>query len=141
MKMRIVAIGRPRSRDVRALVDLYFGRIEHYCRIEITFAKDEKDAMVKIGGRSYLIILDEKGAQMSSLEFSKLVEGHLLKGTKDVTFLVGGQNGHGEPARKRANKVISMSRMTLPHELALVFLLEQIYRGFSIMRGEPYHRE
>jgi 23S rRNA (pseudouridine1915-N3)-methyltransferase len=88
------------------------------------------------GGNSHVVALDERGENPTSREFSTLVTSH-----GSLVFLIGGPDGLGEAARRRADHVLSLSRLTFPHELARVLLLEQVYRGLSIARGGKYHRD
>lgn len=77
---------------------------------------------------------------MSSLELSKFLGNHQMRGTKRIVFFVGGPEGHGEQLRERARLVMGLSKMTFPHEFTQVILVEQLYRAFTILKGEPYHK-
>lgn len=87
------------------------------------------------------VLLDERGAQRRSLALADWIKHHELHGTKRICLMIGGANGHCEELRAAATESWALSSMTLQHELALVVLLEQLYRAYSIIRGEPYHRE
>ncbi len=84
-------------------------------------------------------LLDERGKEHDSLSFARRVAAW-VEGAKDVTLVVGGSDGHGEAIRARAQETLTLSRLTLPHRLARVVLVEQLYRAFTILRGEPYHK-
>ena len=141
MKIVVLAIGKPKSRPIRELVEDYSGRISHYLKFNLVSCRDDKQALVKIEGQDFLVILDERGAQKTSTELAALISKHQMQGTKRVVFFIGGQDGVGSGIRKRANLVLGLSNMTFPHELVQVILTEQIYRALTILKGEPYHRQ
>jgi 23S rRNA (pseudouridine1915-N3)-methyltransferase len=87
------------------------------------------------------LVLDERGERLTSRQFARLIEELELGGVRRAAFLVGGSDGHSEEVRAKADRVLSLSSLTLQHELALVVLLEQLYRGYAILRGLPYHRD
>jgi len=97
--------------------------------------------MLTAGEKSLCVALDERGKQMRSMGFSHWIKTQELSGTKRVAIMIGGANGLSEKLRKSVQECWSLSAFTLQHELALVVLLEQIYRAHTILRGEPYHRE
>ncbi len=141
MKLKIITIGKIKSHAMAELAQDYFGRLSHYFPSETISVKDEGKALQNIEGADILIVLDERGKQKSSVELSGFISEHSMRATKNLIFFIGGQDGVGAEVKKRANLVLSLSKMTLPHELAQVVLLEQLYRACSILRGEPYHRE
>lgn len=141
MKMLVTSIGKPKSLPIRGLADEYAERISHYLSFEIVAHANERQALLKIGKSDYLIVLDEHGKELSSRELAKFISGHQMRSTKRLVFLVGGPDGTGPEIKSRADILISLSRMTLPHELAQVVLLEQLYRACTINKGEPYHRD
>lgn len=89
---------------------------------------------------AHIIVLDERGSTMSSRELARQISQHMVGGTRNLTFLVGGHLGLPDSILKRSQQILSLSRLTLPHELARVFLLEQIYRSICIIKRLPYHR-
>ena len=89
--------------------------------------------------RPFVVLLDSRGRQFTSEEFASSVESHQLLGTQTLLFGVGPADGFSEKALKSANQLLSLGKMTLPHELARVILLEQLYRAFTILKGHPYH--
>ena len=93
----------------------------------------------RIGASERVVLLDERGKEPTSVELAQRLAGWLQRG-QDVTFVIGGSDGHAEPIRVRAQETLSLSRMTLAHRLARVVLLEQLYRAFTILKGEPYHK-
>lgn len=140
MKIVLLSIGKIRSRPVREIVADYAGRIEHYLPFEIVACRDERQALSRIGSHDFLVLLDERGGQQSSEALARFLSGHQSRGTKRLAFFIGGPDGAGPEVKKRAQLTLSLSKMTLPHELAQALLAEQLYRACSINRGEPYHR-
>ena len=134
MKLQLLFIGKPRSREANLLAQEYAGRIKHYCKFEMVQLKDEKAAAAY--SRVFKVVLDPAGEQMTSRELAAFLE----KTTRETAFFVGGAEGFSGEFRARADRLISLSKMTLPHELARVILAEQIYRAFTILRGHPYPR-
>ena len=135
MKLQLLFIGKPRNREANLLAQEYAGRIEHYCQFEMVRLKDEKAAAAH-NSRVLKVVLDPAGEQMTSRELAAFLE----KTTRETAFFVGGAEGFSDEFRARADRLISLSKMTLPHELARVILAEQIYRAFTILRGHPYSR-
>lgn len=140
MKIVVLPIGKPKFRQIRELVAEYAGRVAHYLPIAVLPCRDDAAALKRIEPADVLILLDERGKQLSSEGLAEFLSGHANRGTKRLCFFIGGPDGAGDEVKQRADLIISLSRMTLPHELALVLLLEQLYRACSINRGEPYHR-
>ena len=143
--IRIVAVGRMKDRRLAALLEDYLKRIRPLAPAEVVELKDTgperegRDMVARLGsarGKELVVALDERGESVSSRELSGLLGKH---GT--IAFLVGGADGLGAAARERADRTVRLSRMTLTHEMARVLLAEQIYRGLSILRGLPYHRD
>ena len=134
MNLQLLFIGKPRSREANLLAQEYTGRIKHYCKFEMVQLKDEKAAAAY--GRAFKVVLDPAGEQLTSRELAAFLE----KTTRETAFFVGGAEGFSDEFRARADRLISLSKMTLPHELARVILAEQIYRAFTILRGHPYPR-
>ena len=101
----------------------------------------EADAILAaIPTSAFVIAMDERGEQWTSVKMSKVVEEKMVRGTRHVVFIIGGADGLDPKIRDRADKVLALSKMTLTHEMARMFLVEQIYRSMTIIRGEPYHR-
>lgn len=135
MKITLFYIGKPRSREANLLAEDYAARIERFCRFEMVQLRNEREAE-KQGGKALRVILDPAGDAIRSEEMARLVEG----AGRDIAFFVGGADGFSEEFRKSADRLLSLSQMTLPHELARVILAEQIYRAFTILRNHPYPR-
>ncbi|MGI5862513.1 MAG: 23S rRNA (pseudouridine(1915)-N(3))-methyltransferase RlmH [Myxococcales bacterium] len=153
MRVRLISVGKDRSGLFEPGVREYASRLAHYCRFELVElpearkAKDPAQAIEEEGrtilGRlkpgEFLVALDERGKALGSADFAKLL-GRLQTQGQDVAFCVGGAEGLSEAVRARANLVLSLSAMTLPHRLARLVIAEQLYRAFTLLRGEPYHR-
>lgn len=140
MTIKIITIGKFSLKPLQTLVEEYLGRVRHYLSVEIASFKSLADYLKKSSHKEFLIVLDEKGESLTSPEFSKWLEDKKLRAIKSIVFLVGPAEGFSEEVRKKADFVLSLSKMTLQHELALVVLLEQIYRACTILKGEPYHK-
>ncbi len=142
--IRIIAVGKVRDKRLAGLVDDYLKRIGGMAPVEMAEVRDAtptregKDMVARLGsvrGQQLVVAMDEQGEDLTSREFSALLGGH-----GGISFLIGGADGFGEEIRTRADRTVRLSSMTLTHEMARVFLAEQIYRGLSILRGKPYHR-
>jgi len=148
MKLQVAWIqarpGKDKSSAIHSLTNEYIARIARY-QPTTTHELGSEEALLKLcaksGSRStpLLILLDSRGKQMTSEEFSHWLGAHIDRGTQSLLFAVGGANGFSDATRKAAKQQISLGKMTLPHELARVVLLEQIYRAFTILKGHPYH--
>jgi len=147
VKVRVIWIA-PKSRSKEpaydALTREYVGRIGKYQSIEASCLPSES-ALIKLIEQSVgrtkplLVLLDSRGGEMTSEQFAEFIEVQHSFDTQQLIFAIGPTDGFGDSARKAANKVVSLGKMTLPHELARVVLLEQIYRAFTIIRNHPYH--
>ncbi len=134
MKLYLLYIGKPRNREANLLAEGYARRIERYCRFEMRSLKDER--AVKNYPRTAKVVLDPAGTPMGSRDLAAFLE----KTGRDVAFFVGGADGFSQSFLEDADLLLSLSKMTLPHELARVVLVEQIYRAFTILRNHPYPR-
>jgi 23S rRNA (pseudouridine1915-N3)-methyltransferase len=146
MQWRIITIGKPGHPWVKEAVGIYLKRLQHYARFEHVMIKDaplpqvENQIAAACDG-ALCVLMDERGKQMRSLELAKWVEHEEICGRKRICIVIGGAEGHSEHFRAQAKTCWSLSTLTLQHDIALVVLVEQLYRAYSIMRGEPYHRE
>ena len=132
MKLQVFYIGKPRSRPVNDAGAEYVKRLGRFCRFEMNELKAE--ASVEDNPKALHIALDPEGESLSSAELARLLES----AGQDVAFYIGGAEGFSEKFKKSADRLLSLSKMTLPHELARVMLLEQLYRAFTILGGHPY---
>ena len=153
MRLRIAAVGRLKEAHWRAAAEEYLKRLRPYATVEVAeipdrdishdaskaMAAEGTDLLRAIPESSYVVALDLTGAQMTSEGLSARLAELMVGGRSDVTFVIGGSAGLAPAVLQRADEKLSLSRMTLPHQLARVVLLEQLYRAFRIMRNEPYH--
>lgn len=139
MRYHVVAVGRLRNAGLRATCDEYLKRLRRYAKVEEREVKDEARLPEAIPGEARLVALSRRGETWSSTELARRTSGWDQDG-RDVAFAIGGAAGLPAVLLRRAERVWSLSPLTFPHELARVILLEQLYRAFTIRRGEPYHR-
>jgi 23S rRNA (pseudouridine1915-N3)-methyltransferase len=134
LKVHLLYIGKPRSREANVLAQEYAQRVGRFCRFEMRQIRDEAAAAAY--NRALRVVLDPSGEQITSQALAALLE----KAGRDVVFFVGGADGFSETFRAGADRLLSLSKMTLPHELARVVLAEQLYRAFTILSNHPYPR-
>ncbi len=157
MTITLLATGKIKERSLRQLIDDYLARIRHYTRFEYIELKAESrrktknDACVKtrecekiqkaLHPQDLVVALDEHGTEYTSLEFAKFLEGRQLRGdVKRIVFVIGGATGFSEEFLSSTQQRLSLSKMTLPHQLCRLLFVEQLYRAFSIVAGESYHK-
>ena len=155
MKLIVYTIGRLGKAYWREAEKEYLNRLRHYTRLEIKELKDvrargrsveemkhaESQTVLKeIADEAFLVVLDRSGSEMTSVQLAEFIESKQIHRTATLAFAVGGPYGFSDPLFSRADMILSLSRMTLPHELARIVLLEQLYRAFTILKGEKYHK-
>ena len=151
MKIRVVWVGKSRDPWVKEVVADYAGRIRRYTPLELSEARDEKGAEAEEMRRrecerieklvppgATLVLLDERGEQLDSPGLAAYIGKQRDSGTSEVVFAIGGAYGFSEEFRRRG-RLLALSKMTFTHQMVRVFLLEQIYRSFTILNNEPYH--
>ncbi len=146
MRWRILAIGKPRLAFTRAGIGEYSTRIQPFAGLQIDYLKAsvreaESAALLERSDGHFRIVLDERGEEISSRALAERINAWEQARHKGVALLIGGADGHTDTLRAAADWRWSLSRLTLQHELALVVLLEQLYRAYTIKAGLPYHRE
>jgi 23S rRNA (pseudouridine1915-N3)-methyltransferase len=141
MRLVIVVAGRLKEREWRLLADEYLGRIRRYVKCDEIEVKSAKDLAAAVPEGALLVALEVEGDALTSTELSRRVERWGSTGKGVVAFIIGDADGIPKGLSKSASARISLSKLTLPHRLARVLLLEQLYRSLSILRGEPYARE
>lgn len=152
MRYRIVAIGRLKRGFYKDGADHYLKRLAPYAKVEVlelqdsklsdpAAIRDDEAARLVAAASGYLVLLDERGEGQRSRDLAARVSALELQGVSQISLLVGGAEGHGRAARERAQALWSLSPLTLPHELARLTLLEQLYRLETIRAGHPYHRD
>ena len=159
MKITVLTVGKIKEKYLRDAIAEYSKRLSRYAKLEIIEVADEKtpdnasetvetniknkeaERLLKyIRDDAYLITLEIKGKQLTSEELAQKIDTLGVQGTSHIIFVIGGSLGLGEEVLKRSNYALSFSKMTFPHQLMRVILLEQIYRSFKIMKGETYHK-
>ena len=159
MKITILSVGKIKEKYLSDAIAEYVKRLGRYCKLNIIQVQDEKTPdsihesqrqlilekeasrlMSHLDDSSYLIALAINGKQLSSEELAKKINILGLNGKSSITFVIGGSLGLSEEILSRADMLLSFSKMTFPHQLMRVILLEQIYRGFKIINREPYHK-
>lgn len=157
MKITLLTVGKTDKDWVRQGLDIYMSRLKHYIPfgiVEIPELKNvsalSKDQIKSKEGELILknirptddvILLDEKGKQYTSVELAKIIQDKISYAGKDIVFVIGGAYGFSDAVYQRANSKLSLSKMTFSHQMVRAIFAEQIYRAFTIMRGEPYHHE
>ena len=157
MNIELVVVGKTDMKEVEALVTMYTKRLNHYVRFAITTIADvrntkklseaeqkrlEGEAILKLINESdHLMLLDEHGAELRSIEFAEMLQRRMLSGTKRLVFVIGGPYGFSDAVYQRANSKLSLSKMTFSHQIVRAIFTEQLYRAFTILKNEPYHHE
>ncbi|MHB1394415.1 MAG: 23S rRNA (pseudouridine(1915)-N(3))-methyltransferase RlmH [Clostridia bacterium] len=159
MNITIITVGKLKERYFKEAVEEYSTRLSKYCKLEIVEVPDEKAPenlslaqeliIIQKEGQgilkyvkedTYVIALAIQGKQLSSVGLADFINDLGIKGRSNIAFMIGGSLGLSEEVLKRADYALSFSTMTFPHQLMRVILLEQVYRGFRIIKGEPYHK-
>jgi rRNA large subunit m3Psi methyltransferase rlmH len=159
MKIKIVTVGKLKEKYLKDGIAEYSKRLSRFANLEMIELADEKTPdrasnsenqkilelegtriLSKISDRDFVIVLAIEGKTLSSEEFSKQLEQAPINGFSTLTFVIGGSLGLSPQVKKRANLSISFGRLTLPHQLMRLVLVEQIYRAFTIQQGSPYHK-
>lgn len=130
--IRIISIGKLREKYFIDACEEYLKRMKKYAKIEVIEAKNVESALKQ--ARGYLVILDETGMQQDSEQFAYFIKD------RDMTFIIGPAEGFTAKERENADYLLSLSKMTFPHQMAKLFLVEQIYRSFTILKNENYHK-
>jgi 23S rRNA (pseudouridine1915-N3)-methyltransferase len=157
MKLKLIAIGKTQKSFLIDGEYEYLKRLAKYISVEKIEIPDLKNAknltenqikleegkliLSKLDKSTLIVLLDEKGKDYTSLQFSKWIQDEMNRGHKVITFIIGGAYGFSEEVYKIANQKIALSKMTLSHQMIRMFFVEQVYRAFSILNNEPYHHE
>lgn len=157
MKTVLLLCGKTTDKRISDLTDEYAERLSHYCDFSISVlpdikntksmeigqqkAKEGKQIISSLNDSDYLILLDERGRQPGSEEFASIMEGHMQRGTRRIVFAIGGPYGFSEEVYKRSSQLLSLSKMTFSHQMVRLIFIEQLYRAFTIIKGEPYHHK
>ncbi len=143
MKVTLAVIGRLKESYLAEAEEEYRKRLRKLCTFDVVEYKDEAALVAALPANAHLFAFDERGISMTSVAFANEILGTEQQhgGGAPVVFAIGGADGHSDALRKRAKKVVSFGKLTIAHRLVRVLVIEQLYRGFSILRGDPYHRE
>ena len=155
MKLRLLCVGRLSEGYLQDGTEIFAERIRHYLPLEIIELREEKAGrkadsrylvaregerlLEKLPPDALVVALDEKGRQLTSEKLARLIERPMVEGASNLIFIIGGPYGLSEDVKRRADRILSLSDLTFTHQMARLFLLEQIYRGLTIIRNEPYH--
>lgn len=157
LKIKLLAIGKTDQNELNALIDIYQKRLKHYISFEMELIADVKNAksltqqqlkekegqliLSKIQAGDILVLLDEHGKQFRSVELSSYLQKKMNAATKQLVFVIGGAYGFSEEVYQTASEKIALSKMTFSHQMIRLFMVEQLYRAFTILKNEPYHHE
>ena len=157
MNIELVVVGKTDMKEVESLVTMYTKRINHYVRFAITIIADVRNTkklseaeqkrlegeqiLRLVNDSDHLMLLDEHGAELRSIEFAEVLQRRMSAGTKRLVFVIGGPYGFSDAVYQRANSKLSLSKMTFSHQIVRAIFTEQLYRAFTILKNEPYHHE
>jgi 23S rRNA (pseudouridine1915-N3)-methyltransferase len=142
VKVFVAAIGRLKEQYLLAAEAEYVKRLRPYCTLKVDEHDAEAALLKSLPASAHLYAFDERGEQLTSQQFAELLAAEASHGGgAPVVFAIGGADGHTDELRKRAKKLIAFGRLTIAHRLVRILVLEQVYRAFKILKGEPYHRE
>lgn len=157
MKIKLLAIGKTDDKNLNTLIENYQNRLKHYIKFELHLIPDIKNVknlsekqqkekegeliLKQLQPTDQLVLLDEKGKEYRSIEFSQLLQKKMNSGIKQLVFVIGGPYGFSQDVYKKTQGKISFSKMTFSHQMIRLFMVEQLYRGFTILKNESYHHE
>lgn len=155
MNIKLIAIGKTDDKQLQSLIEHYTKRLSHYIKFELEIIPDLKKVknlsedeqkvregkliLDKVANSDTLVLLDENGKQFTSINFADKLQKHMNSGIKQLIYVIGGPYGFSDEVYQRANAKLSLSLMTFSHQMIRLFFVEQLYRGFTILRNEPYH--
>jgi 23S rRNA (pseudouridine1915-N3)-methyltransferase len=157
MQITLLVIGKTNNKQLQELIDEYTKRLGFYIKFNLEIIPDIKNSknlseaqqkqkegkliFTKVSTSDVLILLDENGKQMDSVGFSNYLQKHMNSGIKQLIFIIGGPHGFSEEVYQKAQGKLSLSKMTFSHQMIRLFFIEQLYRGFTILKNEPYHHK
>ncbi|WP_417444774.1 23S rRNA (pseudouridine(1915)-N(3))-methyltransferase RlmH [Joostella sp.] len=155
MNIKLIAVGKTDGKELNSLISQYIKRLGFYVNFDFEIIPDIKNAknlseaqqkekegeliLKKLNPTDILILLDENGKNFSSEVFSEYLQKHMNSGVKQLVFVIGGPYGFSDAVYQKSQGKISLSKMTFSHQMIRLFFIEQLYRGFTILRNEPYH--
>ena len=155
MNIKLLYIGKNKNNNIETLIENYEDKIKHFINFKIQCLKtknksSQKSSIIKFDSEiifknlkkeDIIILLDEKGKDFNSIEFSKFLEEYMIRGVKNLTFVIGGAYGFSKELREFSKNKISLSKMTFSHDMARLFFVEQLYRSLTIINNIPYHNK
>lgn len=155
MTIKLIAIGKTDNKNLQSLIDDYTKRLSFYIKFSVeiisaiknvkNFSEEQQKQkegeliLSKLNATDIMVLLDENGKQLDSVNFSEYLQKHMNSGIKQLAFVIGGPYGFSQEVYNKANGKVSLSKMTFSHQMIRLFFIEQLYRGFTILRNEPYH--
>ena len=155
MQIKLIAIGKTDLSELERLISIYQNRLSHYVRFSFEIIPDLKNSknlseklqkeeegkliLSKITSTDRLLLLDENGKEMNSVGFSAFLQKQMNSGIKQLVLVIGGPYGFSDAVYKKAAGRLALSKMTFSHQMVRLFVIEQLYRGFTILKNEPYH--
>lgn len=157
MTIKLVCIGKTDSTELKQLIEMYKKRLQFYIKFEVEVIPNIKKAknldenqqkvkegeliLSKVQASDFVVLLDEKGKEFTSVGFSEYIQKRLNSGMKHLIFVIGGPYGFSEDVYKRADTKLALSKLTFSHQMVRLFFTEQLYRAFTILKNEPYHHQ
>lgn len=157
MKITFLVLGKTDDKYINEGITKYLGRLKHYIKFDLIEIPDLKNTrnlredqqkakeaellQKTLNPTDHIILLDEKGTEFTSRQFSEFLNKKMISGIQNLVFIVGGPYGFDESIYKLAQGKISLSKLTFSHQMVRLFFIEQVYRGFTILKGEPYHHD
>lgn len=157
MNIKLIAIGKTDNKSLQTLIDDYTKRLSFYIKFDLEIIPDIKNVknlseiqqkekegeliLSKVAPTDQLILLDENGSTFSSIKFADYLQKKMNSGVKTLVFVIGGPYGFSDEVYKKAQGKVSLSEMTFSHQMVRLFFIEQLYRGFTILKNEPYHHQ
>ncbi|NCD70669.1 23S rRNA (pseudouridine(1915)-N(3))-methyltransferase RlmH [Mucilaginibacter agri] len=157
MKITLLTVGKTEDAYLKEGIEKYIKRLKHYIKLDIIDLPELKNTkalttdqqkikeaemiLKKIANTDHVILLDEKGMEFTSAKFSAYLDKKAIGSVQNLVFVIGGPYGFDQSVYDRANDKLSLSRMTFSHQMVRLFFIEQLYRAYTILKGEPYHHE
>lgn len=157
MKITLLCIGKTDESFIKIGIENYVKRLKHYVHFDIAVIPDVKNAkhltqaqqkakegellLKQLSNGDFVVLLDERGKSLASVEFAKFLEQKMISSVQHIVFIIGGPYGFSDEVYARSDQKLSLSKMTFSHQMVRLFFVEQLYRAFTILRGEPYHHE
>jgi len=157
MTIKLITIGKTDNSQLQQLIGDYQKRLRHYIKFNLEIIPDLKNVkhlsetqqkqkegdliLNRVSSSDVLILLDENGKQLDSISFSNYLQKHMNSGIKQLVFVIGGSYGFSQDVYTKAQGKLSLSKMTFSHQMVRLFFIEQVYRGFTILKNEPYHHK